>query len=223
MKKENSDIKVFICLQDSTCSECGKNLARNELITLDSNKKNICLSCADLQHLIFLPSGDAALSRRARKYSTLSAVVFKLNRSRKVYERQGLLVESNGLELAEKECLSDKDYRERRKERESIRRAQMDQKYIQEFAIKIHELYPGCPEGREYDIAEHACLKYSGRVGRSASAKKFSEDSIRLAVIAHIRHVKTNYDELLSQGCDRDDARMFVEDTVTSILLKWRN
>ena len=26
MKRENSDIKVFLCLQDSTCSECGENL-----------------------------------------------------------------------------------------------------------------------------------------------------------------------------------------------------
>ncbi len=27
----------------------------------------LCMSCADLAHLIFLPSGDAALTRRARK------------------------------------------------------------------------------------------------------------------------------------------------------------
>jgi len=51
--------------------------------------------------------------------------------------------------------------------------------------------------------AEHACQKYSGRVGRSAGAKSLGEEFFRLAVIAHIRHSETGYDELLSQGIDR--------------------
>lgn len=33
----------------------------------------LCLTCADLGHLVFLPAGDAALSRRAKKASGLSA------------------------------------------------------------------------------------------------------------------------------------------------------
>jgi hypothetical protein len=35
----------------------------------------LCLTCADLDHLVFLGAGDAALTRRAKKASTLSAVV----------------------------------------------------------------------------------------------------------------------------------------------------
>lgn len=50
---------------------------------------------------------------------------------------------------------------------------------------------------------EHACLKFSGCVGRSAAAKKIGEQAVRLAVIAHMRHVETNYDALLAQGDDR--------------------
>ena len=110
-KKENKEIEVFISLQDSTCSECGENLGRKAWITLDKEKGALCLSCADMDHLVFLPSGDAALTRRSRKYSTLSAVVLKWSRARKRYERQGLLVEEKGLDLAEKECLSDSEYR----------------------------------------------------------------------------------------------------------------
>ncbi|EFE70144.1 LOW QUALITY PROTEIN: conserved hypothetical protein, partial [Streptomyces viridosporus ATCC 14672] len=34
-----------------------------------------CLDCADLGHLVLLPRGDTALTRRAREESTLSAVV----------------------------------------------------------------------------------------------------------------------------------------------------
>jgi hypothetical protein len=47
---------------------------------------------------VFLPAGDAALSRRARKASTLSAVVVRFSRPRKRYERQGILVEPKARE-----------------------------------------------------------------------------------------------------------------------------
>jgi len=83
-------------------------------------------------------------------------------------------------------------------------------------------LYPGCPHGREVEIAEHACLKYSGRIGRSAAAKKFDEYAIQLAVIAHIRHVETEYDEYLADYYDRQYAREQVKDAVDSVLSKWK-
>ena len=47
------------------------------MIFLAGNQGALCLTCADLDHLAFLPPGDAALTRRARKYSTLAAVVLK--------------------------------------------------------------------------------------------------------------------------------------------------
>ena len=53
----------------------------------------LCMDCSDLDHLVFLPAGDPALTRRARVASGLSAVVVRFSRSRGRYERQGLLVE----------------------------------------------------------------------------------------------------------------------------------
>lgn len=91
MKTE--DLKVFITIRESSCDECGSELGRKAWITLAGEKGCLCLSCADLDHLVFLPAGDAALTRRARKHSTLSAVVLRWSRARKRYERQGLLVE----------------------------------------------------------------------------------------------------------------------------------
>ena len=87
------DLKVFISSRESTCDECGESLGRRAWITLAGDKGVLCLACADLEHLVFLPSGDAALTRRARKHSTLAAVVLKWSSTRKHYERQGLLVE----------------------------------------------------------------------------------------------------------------------------------
>ena len=216
------DLKVFISTRESVCGECGAELGRHAWITLVEDKGALCLSCADVDHLIFLPSGDAALTRRAGKYSTLSAIVLKWSRARKRYERQGLLVEEAALQRAERECLSDADARARRREREAERRAELDQEYVLRFAQRVRELFRNCPAGREQVIAEHAYQKYSGRVGRSAGAKSLDEEFICLAVIAHIRHTETNYDELLSRGVDRWLARDEVEGEIDRVLERWR-
>jgi len=221
MAKQSPGLTVFITTRESSCDECGEELGRHAWITLNQDKGAFCLSCADLDHLIFLPAGDAALTRRARKYSNLSAVVLQWSRARKRYERQGLLVEQQALEQAEQECLADADVRTRRREREAERRAQFDRDYVDRFAGRVRELFPGCPSGREMAIAEHACLKYSGRVGRSADAKQLDEDAIRLAVIAHVRHVETRYDTLLARGYDRQDARAEVAAAVERVLAQW--
>src|SRR5262245_61880161 len=215
------ELKVFISTRESTCGECGENLGSKAWITLTREKGALCLACADLDHLVFLPSGDAALTRRAKKHSTLSAVVLKWSRARKRYERQGLLVEEQGLENAEEECLADSEVRERRRDREALRRAGVDRQYVEQFARRVRELFPACPAGRETAIAEHACLKYSGRVGRSASAKSLDEEAVRLAVIAHIRHQETDYDSLLARGYGRREARQEVESAVGKVLRSW--
>jgi hypothetical protein len=43
---------------------------------------------------------------------------------------------------------------------------------VEQFAKRIRELFPACPAERELQIAEHACRKYSGRIGRSAAARR---------------------------------------------------
>src|SRR6266576_3267018 len=116
--KRSEDIKVFVSHRDSKCGECGEQLGRQAWITLEEKKGALCLACADLDELVFLPTGDAALTRRARKHSVLAAVVLKFSKARGRYERQGLLVEENALNQAEAECLADADARGRRAERQ---------------------------------------------------------------------------------------------------------
>ena len=221
--KKKEELKVFISSSDSSCGECDENLGCGAWIILSGERGALCLSCADLDHLVFLPSGDAALTRRARKYSTLAAVVLKWARARKRYERQGFLVEAQALEQAEKDCLEDCEARERRRAREAIRREHLDRGYLNRFAMRVCELFPGCPAGRDAIIAEHACLKFSGRIGRSAWSGRFDEEAVRLAVVAHIRHVETPYDELLMMGHDRGEARNIVTDKVDRILEQWES
>jgi hypothetical protein len=222
MIKDN-ELKVFISSRDSICDECKENLGSKAWIFLSRDKGALCLACADLDHLLFLPSGNAALTLRSRKYSKLSAVVLKWSRARKRYERQGILVEEEALEKAENECLKDADIRERRRLREAERREETDKEYVQQFAARIRELYPGCPAGKENEIAGHACQKYSGRVGRCAAAKDLSGEAVELAVRAHVRHALTNYDELLFSGIDRHEARSLVREKVDEIMCCWRS
>lgn len=219
--KKIDDLKVFITARDSSCDDCGEALGRKAWIMLAGERGALCLSCADLEHLVFLSAGDEALTRRARKHSTLVAVVLKWSRARKRYERQGLLVEQAALEQAEDECLADSEARARRRERAAARRAELDRQYVERFAERVRQLLPNCPSGTEIVIAEHACLKYRGRVGRSAAAKALDENAVRLAVIAHVRHAKTPYDELLTMGNDRHEARAEVKTMVRSVLAQW--
>ena len=219
---EAQELKVFISSGESTCDDCGQALGRHAWICLAGERGALCLSCADLEHLVFLPPGNAALTRRARKYSTLSAVVLRWSKARHHYERQGLLVEEAALDRAEAECIADVDARARRQAREAERRAEEDQTYVDRFAQRVREYFPSCPAGAERAIAQHACLKYSGRVGRSAAAKDLDEKAVFLAVVAHIRHVETPYDRLLGAGVDRQLAREQVQNQVRSVVHEWQ-
>jgi hypothetical protein len=220
MSKDNQ-LKVFIANRESKCDECGEDLGRHAWIVLRGEKGAACLICADLDHLVFLPSGDTAITRRSQKHSRLSAVVLKWSKARKRYERQGLLVENEALERAERECEADATQREIRRCRSMLRRAELDEEYLNRFAARVREVYPHCPRGREALIAEHACRKYSGRVGRSAAAKALDEQAVRLAVAAHVRHAETNYDELLSNMVERSDARAMVAAAAEKMLEQW--
>jgi hypothetical protein len=211
------EIVVFSVIRDSKCTECGAELWKGSLLRLEGEKA-LCVGCADLDRLEFLPSGDAAVTRRACKYSKLKAVVVRWSRTRKRYERQGVLVEPEALHRAEEESLADAELRARRQARAAERREQEDQVFVRAFATAIRDQFPGCPAAEETEIADHACRKYSGRVGRSAAAKEFGPKAIRLAVIAHIRHAHTNYDDLLARYADRDTARERIRDKVSAVL-----
>ena len=119
---QNDDIVVFSIINPSVCSDCGDELTRGSFLKMDKQKP-LCLECADLDHLVFLQSGDVALTRRSRKYSNLSAVVVKFSRPRRRYERQGLLVESEALARAEKECAGDEADRKLSRERAVVVRS----------------------------------------------------------------------------------------------------
>ncbi|MBN2317990.1 MAG: DUF2293 domain-containing protein [Acidobacteria bacterium] len=217
------DIVVFETVRQSViCSECETELNKGDFLFMEKDRP-LCLNCADLNHLDFLPSGNAALTRRARKYSRLSAVVVRFARARKRYERQGILVEPDAIEKAEQECLGDEDQRMARREREATRRVAQDEKLVDEMAQSIRRIYPGCPSEEAEKIACHTAERGSGRVGRSVPGRNLEERALELAVAAWIRHRWTEYDELLCSGHERLDARELVRHKVREIIGRWKD
>ena len=148
------DITVVSPHNAWTCASCGDT---GDLL-LTGNAGPLCLDCADLGHLEFLPSGDAALTRRARQASRLSAVVVRWSSRRKRYERHGILAEPVAIEQAAQECLSDADVRARRRTRDQSRRADDDVRFRGEFAAAIREQFPGCPVDRAEAIPK-GCVR----------------------------------------------------------------
>ena len=64
---------VFQILRDSRCTECGVEIGPNGFLSMEANQP-LCLPCAGLGDLEFLPSGDTALTRRATRHSGRLAV-----------------------------------------------------------------------------------------------------------------------------------------------------
>jgi len=212
------DLVVIAAINDWVCSECS---GTGDLLIME-DPGPVCMGCADLDHLMFLPAGDAALTRRATKASTLFAVVVRFSRARKRYERQGVLVEEHALEHAEVECLNDEEARRRRRERDEARRRGHDTEFQSAFASAIATLFPGCPPERAQTIANHASVRGSGRVGRSAAGRALDPDAIAAAVVASVRHTDTTYDELLIGGTPRAEARALVRPEIERILDRWQ-
>lgn len=80
------------------CHRCGGS---GDLLMME-NPGPACLRCVGLDDLAYLPAGDALLSRRAKSRSRRHAVVVRFSKTRRRYERQGLLVESQALADAQK-------------------------------------------------------------------------------------------------------------------------
>jgi hypothetical protein len=89
-----SDLVVIQPLNtDWKCQRCG---GTGSLLTMDGPGP-VCLRCAGLDELEFLPSGNALLTRRVKAKSARTATVVRFSKGRGRYERQGLLVEPQAL------------------------------------------------------------------------------------------------------------------------------
>lgn len=91
------DLVVVSPIHEWTCAGCS---GTGDFLLMQDDTA-LCMRCAGLDHLVFLGSGDAGLTRQAHKASDVTAVVVQFSRTRKRYERHGLLIEPAALAAAE--------------------------------------------------------------------------------------------------------------------------
>lgn len=96
------ELVAFSILKPSQCSQCQEELGKGRLIYVEG-EQSFCLSCAGFGDLVFLPRGDASLTRSVTQRSKVSLVVVRFSRTRKRYEREGILVEEHAFQKAEEE------------------------------------------------------------------------------------------------------------------------
>ena len=78
----------------------------------------------------------------------------------------------------------------------------------------LRRLAPKIPPHEFGAVVDHA-LDSEGLKGAAP------ESAAWLSLVAYVRHVFTDYDDLLAQGYDRDSARHFVADGMAAVLSGW--
>ncbi|MDG4663696.1 DUF2293 domain-containing protein [Mycobacterium sp. 236(2023)] len=155
---------------------------------------------AGLGHLVFLPAGDAALTRRTTKTARLTITV------RRVYTRstrEGILAEQRDIERAAQQCLADTA------PADGLRR---------EITEGIRAEFPGCPTARAGGIAYLLAVD-----GGHAPSACMHPDTICEWVAESVRRVDTGYDDLILSGVEPADARRLVQPRVDDMLDTWRS
>ncbi|KAI0522127.1 hypothetical protein F5B22DRAFT_592913 [Xylaria bambusicola] len=94
-----------------------------------------------------------------------------------------------------------------------------DESIEEHFRETILKNFPHIPHEALCAILRHATAKGSGRVGRAGKL----EDAVKaiLAVQAHIRHNKTDYEALLKSGTSRESARAKTSQKISEVAKTW--
>jgi hypothetical protein len=82
------------------------------------------------------------------------------------------------------------------------------------LAAELRRLAPNIPPHEFGAVIDHA-LDSAGLKSAAPEAAAW------LSLVAYVRHIFTDYDELMSQGYDRDSARHFVAGEMTQVLAHW--
>lgn len=78
----------------------------------------------------------------------------------------------------------------------------------------LRRLAPNIPPHEFGAVTDHA-------LDSDGLASVAPEEAAWLSLVAYVRHVFTDYDDLLAQGYDRDSARHFVAAEMEAVLRGW--
>ena len=96
---------------------------------------------------------------------------------------------------------------------------QRDAATIRQAASALDKQFPRIPAEEKELVLKHGFRKYSGRVGRTGMLSM--EKKVIFAVVAHIRHKHTGYDQMLDGGMDKGEARKAIAKKTQVMLRAW--
>lgn len=106
MTPANEEV-VFALSRASRCHGCDTKLEKGEIVKLtrhEDEKEAFCQKCAGLVGFELVPSGNAKITRLAKKYSSPYFIVMRWSELWKCYERQGLLAQNAAVAQAKAEA-----------------------------------------------------------------------------------------------------------------------
>ncbi|PWY89940.1 hypothetical protein BO70DRAFT_358942 [Aspergillus heteromorphus CBS 117.55] len=161
---------------------------------------------------VFVPKGDVYVTRncrsRTKESGRLVYVVYDKNGKRSLGLRVPKDIHAAVHESAAESAESRAKAVKLRDEKDFARARQL-----------LATRFPLMPAESLQTILHHAFLKGTGRVGRSSTLS--DERKADLAVEAHIRHTKTEYEALLKAGKGRERARNETRGQVLAIKTTW--
>jgi hypothetical protein len=83
-----------------------------------------------------------------------------------------------------------------------------------DIEIALRRLAPNIPSHEFGAVVDHA-------VDSRGLSQALPEAAAWLSLVAYIRHVFTEYDDLLQQGYDEESARHFVAGDIEAVLSRW--
>lgn len=98
---------VHALSRPSRCHGCDTKLEKGAIVKLtrhEEEKEAFCQKCAGLVGFELVPSGNAKITRLAKKYSSPYFIVMRWSELWKCYERQGLLALSAAVAQAKVEA-----------------------------------------------------------------------------------------------------------------------
>ncbi|KAK4868434.1 hypothetical protein LT330_007156 [Penicillium expansum] len=179
----------------------------------DPLEKNIVEQVPLPNGYVLVPKGDVYITRHCRSKTKESERIVYVVYNRTGKRTLGIRVPK---EIYTEVLESAAETKESRANAVQVR----DARDLSKSRELLKNEFPLMPKESLKIVLEHAFLKGSGRVGRTAMIS--DEKKTLLAVEAHIRHVHTPYEKLLEEGVSRKDAREQVWSTIQAVERAWQ-
>lgn len=169
-----------------------------------------------------LAPGDHFVTRRVKQLALEQGrdIYVRMQKGRKKEYSQIVVyhVPPELLAQAREEADQTRARREAARRQAAAGRERRHERFLEEARVALLKLYPKVPEDEAEQVVRHAFEVGSGRVGRSG--KLALDEKLRLAAVAHVRHVHTDYERLLDT-MEKEDARAEIQADVRDKLREW--